>query len=610
MTHNTDFAEAYADRLIKIESGKIVEERIINSYEKSSFSHNISNQRKNDSHIVKNFLYTNLRMAKIKTIFTILLFSIFLFFSLIFTSFLAINSDKAYAKYLKENNHRYLTLGNSDSYQLDYHEFDDIDAEIKNFCLPYFENTGSIRYTKEPIWVNFIFVVDDNDNKFLVGENEVLITDYVADLIINDRSKDAYSSYQDLIGFEIKIKNHVLKVGGVTETNYQEDGLDTEGYNKQYYYLGYFINKKTLGNLYNINNTVRGLVFYSGEKELGKSSGTKFIVDKSLSDNQVLISKDLVNLLPSDFSFKLSSNTGILKIDCINQGIVIDEAVVNSIYISEEIEKELDCIYDPLIDIRQHEPPYNSFEINFSLDQSLVDNEVIMSNDLMGKLLVNDNILRLEKSWPHGNTDVEFKLKSFISDDNIKNTIYVSAEMYQELRDYSLDGGLIVNINDNALELITVLKEKGLYINTRSLDDYKTLNKAIKIAFIPALILTTVSIVVLIIMFNSFLSHRIEMRQKDYIILRCLGNSTTIKKIIFLDIAFILTLAFITSMILLMILSSSINKLLSYLFFPCTTLSTFFAIIITLFLTILTLIYIGFAFIKKLNKLLILNVIK
>jgi len=154
------------------------------------------------------------------------------------------------------------------------------------------------------------------------------------------------------------------------------------------------------------------------------------------------------------------------------------------------------------------------------------------------------------------------------------------------------------------------LRENDIYYSTNYLGDYIKLNITIKSTFISLLVLTIASFFVLVILFNIFLKQRIEMRKRDYMILKCLGNGSTIKKIIFIEITFYLLIAFIISIALFFMIVPSVNRVLSSMFIDHTNLGILIPILTTSFLIVIVIILIEITFIRKLSLTRELDVIK
>jgi len=607
VTHNLEYVEKYADRIIKLESGRVVEDEVIHRTEILDMNYYFK-KKKNDFQVVKKFFLANFSSSKLKTFYTVLLFSVFMLISLLFTGFLFIDSDKAYTNQIKDNEYRFLKISYDGRQKFGYYKYNQLDEKVQSLSLPYIDSNISIKHTP----INELFIIGNNSNfKYQVNYKEILLTDYVADLMIlyypNIKTR------QDIIGQDFIVNDHVLKISGIVDTVYKDD---ENMLNRENYYATAFINSATLEYIYSMPDICLDLLV--NDEFFPK---VQFVLDETLLDNKLLVSHDLVS--------KISENNISMLIDHRNfqeaaaldfniQGEIPDTNIKNTIYISKEYMDELSYIYKALhTDFKYvssmngeyfHAPGYDHH--TFIIDDSLTGNQVKMSSDLTSFYPIEKLQVVFENDFTLSPFLTEFDSMGVISDNNVTNTFYISEEMYQQLFYYNLGGGAVITVNNESLELIPKLYKEQVYFDTLNLEAYIELNNVMKIAYIPLLILTIASFTLLIILFRSFLYQRIEMRKRDYILLKCLGNDSTIKKIIFCEIAFIMFLSLITSVVLFLLISLPVNAVLGNFFFKQVNIELLITIIITMSLAIFTSFYIEITFLKKIDRTRELDIIK
>lgn len=512
VTHNLKCATEYADRLITIKKGKIVQDKIINDttqIQSLNFNYEIN---KKDFHVVKNFFITNLRNSYLKTLYTIIIFGLFILINLIAISLLTVNPEKSYLEYIKKVNYQYLYLCTENDDYIDYFKYQELDEKIKRISYPsvsfarlYFENLD---------FRSDLIIIDNEDPSFSIDDDKIVITDYLAMQIINIDLNDEYVNISDLIGAKLKYNDYDLYISDIKETNYHEFN-NLELYD---YYRSGFINKNTLENIFS----------------------------------------------PVDINLITNIN--------------YNDNTTNRLY-----------------------------DVQIKLNSQLNDKEIIVSKSLFAKL---ENAINIE-FVSDARRKIRMNFENIeVSESDDDNTFYVSENYYNLLKEFSYDGSIFINVDKINSKFILYLKSKGLYILTDYKTNYINLVNIKKITLLPLIIFNVIMLIILIQIYYKYIFQRIQSRKKDYIILKCIGNASTINKIITYEISFTIIISTVIATLFYLMIASNINNILNDIFKFAIYISIIMPIMIVIFISVFSIFIMRFILLEKIYKTKELDVIK
>ena len=507
VTHNINYANTYADRIIRIEKGVIKEDRVINYLNESIKPNQDIITNRNDKKVIKNFFITNLRNSFTKTLLSISLFVIFILLNLISSTLLTVNPENGYMKYIDSLKYEFLDLCYRDTDNLMFYKYNTLSEKFQDLSCQYIDIDNL--YYDNQIFGNTLIVISTDYSLVNVDTDNIVITDYLAYNIIDYSITDVYKQKEDLIGMQLMYNDYPLVISSVLETNY----LDINENQLNSYYTSGFINQQTLNNIYNLEDLELIANYYLEGRQIDRRYDTLITEDSNLSSNQVIISNDLSRDL------------------------------------------------------------LNSRELN-----------IILENKTRNKLDLNCEIFNINE------------------DDNITNTIYVSSEYYKMIKGFSYNGGIIIQKSSINSSLVLDLQSNGLYINTEYKDNYINMSFIKNITLIIFIVINICSFIILIQIYHSFLFQRIQSRKKDYIILKSIGNSLTINKIVTYEISFSLIISLIIALVFYLLFTNILSDILMSAFKLSPSFSILLPILYVCIISVIIFVIIRYSFILKINK--------
>ena len=218
VSHHLDVIKPYADRIITLENGNVIDDKIISNEEKLISQDKLVKKRKSLIYLTFKRIKENKSMFILNTL--ILMFLFFLY--ILSLSFKNINFNKMEIDLMKDNNfHKLYSEVNNEYFYKVYEVYDD--TNLMSFSVGsgeyniYYKNDfNNVRYTK----------YDDNYDSNLLGnkpinKNELVINEYLFECFnkFGIESKDKIYIYpkniEDVIGLEILINNEIYKITGV-----------------------------------------------------------------------------------------------------------------------------------------------------------------------------------------------------------------------------------------------------------------------------------------------------------------------------------------------------------------------------------------------------------
>lgn len=218
VSHHLDVIKSYADRIITLENGKIIEDKIISNEEKLINQDKLVKKRKRLTYLTFKRIKENKSMFILNTLLLTFLF----FLYILSLSFKNIDFNKMEIDLMKDNNfHKLYSEVNNEHFNKVYEVYDDTDlmsfsvgsGEYNIYYKNEFNNVGYTEY-------------DDNYDSNLLGnkpinKNELVINEYLFECFnkFGIENKDKVYIYpkniEDVIGLEILINNEIYKITGV-----------------------------------------------------------------------------------------------------------------------------------------------------------------------------------------------------------------------------------------------------------------------------------------------------------------------------------------------------------------------------------------------------------
>ncbi len=547
VSHDIESANIYADRIIRIEDGKIVDDNQEKEIKKNENVVNFTNSKMPLSYILK-MAYSYIMNKPFRLVMTILLTML----SLSFMCF-AINV------YLFDGNALHIdTINKNNEYSLniDYREIiidtnesrDEKKLKINDENISYlkditkstinpeytlYENGKSIRFefgskTEEfedneafdYLPSNFKFV-ELNDNRIvgkIIGSypkdnNEVLVHKYFADYLINfgirDSENELYfaNNYDEIVNSNhlIKLSNHNVKIVGIVD---DDKHLFERGIKSGEFW------SNDLKRFYNENYSIKSAIVYVNKK---------FINDINLENELDLSNIDIRcnNIHSSNETKQLTNEIEYIdlngdnkKIDYLNEDEIIISLDTLRNYVDEYNFKLEDYLknnsslsYNELI--KNYTISFvkeNDLNINIDLIDRSLDNEKKTNMKLVGISLEDYNYISNDYKGINDNLKSISSVFVYVTDNKIlKNLFNELTVMYDE--SYFLPGNKFFISYDNSLRVSSVI-----YV-------YSIIKK-----YLLSLSLIFIGFTSLLIL--NFISNSISSYKKEIGILRSIGTKS------------------------------------------------------------------------------------
>lgn len=433
ITHNEEFAQKYADRIVRISDGKVIKDEIINA---SGYS---MVEKKTNNESVRNkvsFYYKvkygikNLFLHKFKTFISFVLLLLSLMTMCVMQICVSYNSENSLSKSLNNKNSLIVLKNNSKT--------GEVSAESERFPLN--ENLSEYVSSKDYLIGRRVdygtcFIVDELNQEILslkdfyfredLRTGYAYVTDYFVDLIIgldNSYLSLSYNTYEQLKYQEVCYQGKVLfKIAGVIKTDYK-DYFDVRGnekampeqYDNSSSYHRELTNKKnyTYQIMYMSLDTFEKMYLSKSEINYMRDSGYNILIEETnyeSSLNNIAIIDATKN---TPIFFNNTGYFGTLDNSLTNEQTNLHELQDNEIIVNGDL---YNYIFGSAIDWEQY---YRNYSI--SLDS--------------GELL--------ENSLPKLGTEISIKIyyadKNFINIEN-KKVVGVSTN-------YSIDKGASYSI--------------------------------------------------------------------------------------------------------------------------------------------------------------------
>lgn len=357
VSHNSEMANKYAERIIEIKDG-IIEKDTINKVKDKEEKSLIDLEHNNKISFGYKLKYgfINLFSHKFKTIISFLLLFLSILVMCVTQICLSFNSEKIIANTVQdENSAIVIKNGFKNGSVSNMIESETLKGELSFIDDSLYANGYKANYaTLFVLTHKNIDLVDSKEFYFKeeLDENTAYVTDYFVDITCNDINfvQLPYNSYSDLNGKQVIYKDHLLfTIAGIIKTDYKEyfnvNGSQKENhsgyddvttynkdatYKKKYIYGGIYLLESTFDGLYVDNNSVSfsedtgysieytnssastrlgfleisniqraNPIFYMENGKFGAFNKTdskeQDVEEKIVSNNEIIISGDLYN---------------------------------------------------------------------------------------------------------------------------------------------------------------------------------------------------------------------------------------------------------------------------------------------------------------------------
>lgn len=549
VTHDNDFANEYADRIIELKDGLVIKDYLNNKdYNNDSEfeSENLTFQKTSmPFNFALKLALKSIFIKKFRLILMLFLFIVSLTFLGISTSFAFYDVSKASLLTFNKAELNYLIIEQNcydtsctnenfsgslvESYKNKFEDISFVTSYSSGIKITEMTNNSSTKrdfYHKD----NFerIIIVDETHSVFelLVGDyplnNEILITDYMAEMFLYNKVFTDVNDTHDLINKNVTYNQKIVKISGIVKTDYKSyDPIKDDEFklvnnyfdvNLRSKYQSIFMTQETYENVFYKNRLTTTV-------DLKNSEGTKninyftFGIDRNYYGT-------IVGRLPesdNDIVVPLSTLFNIFSFN-------IDPKNVSDEKIQEFLGDIINLRYQIFMDNEYTEGPFEEYTIvgiinDFNVDE--LDFNMLVTHDKFQEILISS-----------GHKDFIY-MDAVLGDNNHENK-----------------------------KFLTYLDEHNLMHNTRYSQDLYHLkyftNKLSGIFYIISAVFSILSILLI----YTYTSISINNKQKEIGILRSIGARGN-------DIAKI----FVTESVIISLFSSSIATILTIFIIKVTNAS-------------------------------------
>ena len=565
VSHDEERAIAYADMVVILKGGKIAFENkkiILGKNEMGRFKNSFNSSQ---------FVMKNMFINKKKTLRTGMLF--FVIMLILLSAFVSLNIDFTSRKVdslIYENENHFAIFKNKiednfyNSSEKESLEKEDVDY-IKNEIDSSLVLSKKIYKRTVPVYLNvqnkdFGFSNDEGPSYYRTGlpllsfvssrelkevignkpsvEDEIVITSYIADQIVkfgienSDGVVKHPKSYDDLLGLEIDINNHPVKIVGIKKMDLNKYDILKESYDAELHYL------------FSYDVFLEGKLIYVRDEFYDYITRDSYEIDKEYDFK--IEERELYNVEVFSKPVKTrEEDVGIL-----NRGEVILSA-----QLMEELNFDLEDYKDVEIDVD-------------------VQNRGLGISKLEGLKIVG----------------ISLDGKSYLSYEDVHDFLHKGIETDHALVRIE-DKGLLKKLLDSYGHNVNYAKYDITTKFDNQFAEMENFYKKIKPVLIVSVILFTV---LLIILLAQYVSTSINKHRKDIAILKTWGvRAQTIRKLFALEVAFIITCSYAFSLLFFMLSKTVVNKLLTnHYLFNINLIKANIYIIVAILIIVLVIMYI------------------
>lgn len=299
-THDPILIHKFSDRIIAFTDYGI---KVKLKEEKASFDYYNEPKLRVGKLKLSNILMIILESIKktlSKTITTISVLAILLIISMLLISISFYHPIEAYSKKLIEENIRYSNLVDSHFNNIPADKYHDLSKLFNYDLFPYYGLDIDI----EDYSINRAFIISDNK----LGDDEILITDYIAEVLVKTNYFSKVNSIDKLNNKVIDYQGVPLTIKGIYDTDY-ESFADI---NIDSFYSSIFLNKNTLDKLMKFDEQLE-IRYYSDTSDdwnyvlLEKyHNDITFLIgnDNFVNNYDIIVSSTLLNEINKEFKIE------------------------------------------------------------------------------------------------------------------------------------------------------------------------------------------------------------------------------------------------------------------------------------------------------------------
>lgn len=289
VTHNNEFASKYSDTLYSIEHGNI---RLLTSQKpitQEDFKYvNHSVKQKPTYKGILPFLFKNPKNSKPKTIISVIIVSFFLIVDILLFGLSTTDITNEYLKSIHNDGLDFSYLVNDESREIGLYTLYSNEESYKDKGIyPYYMYECQI-----PDGVCYFSIIVDSSIREEISGNKIVISDFLADILIAEGYFAGIIDRNELIGKEIMIYDDSFLISDIFVTGYESDPTITE-YDEKFFSSVYMSKDnffRLFDNIENFSIRMANIDGYFGT--------VSFIKDESLDGNKVKISQNLSPYLP------------------------------------------------------------------------------------------------------------------------------------------------------------------------------------------------------------------------------------------------------------------------------------------------------------------------
>jgi ABC-type lipoprotein export system ATPase subunit/ABC-type lipoprotein release transport system permease subunit len=596
VTHDTENALLYGDRVIELRDGSVVSDTFTETEiftEISNKPHFPTNKGKSETirlDIILMFMRSFLSKRRFRQVISVVMITVALFLINMGLVYYMYDFNKATINVFKDSEIEQIALykynDNEDKEYFYSFTIDEIENLKKDYPIIHFDvmysnpiqATGVYNSLLSPIKIstdsiydsmsfsNIIMVDESSQYDILYGnlpiqDGEIVISDYMANMIIKYQYYDDVSTIDTLVGQELIEGKKELTISGIINTDY-ESYYDVNKNQETMYKTGFYINQNLYYKaIYTTPSTYDTILHSTGKLKLLTAQEYKNILIGSNYDETM---GPLIGNVPTEDN-EIMISLSVLE-RYMNEVIIAGDITGNTNEISAYLNKQIS------LDLTYYDMGITEYTVSGIIDDFNTGNSIPL----------------------------------FFSQDLLNHFDY-------ENKDSGYMIGLTASVNGNYESIVTIVNEQDVRYMTRFSPELYSMSDIV-IHTVPMIeVIGILIIVIALLIMTSYISYTIVSSIKEIGIIRSLGLSKIeVSKVYVLQNLFIVLIAFIISTILVIVSITIQNKEISRAWELSTGILYFdyLTFVITIIIAILISFIASIIPVVKINKLPPISVIR